>query len=317
MNRAQSCFLIEEEFAVIFRGGILADSKDPSQNSPKVEEATSNLMSVEDLDKIIADADPSAMQEIEGVREIAKEVGQPLEILEGDLPLEDVENLQKFRGLKAKLKLKSVMFWIWLKGAILEFGKKAAQWGLAKKKETQEAQQKMRHWPLQSKLLFYGGIVLVSVTLVFIYFAFFKKSLYYEQELFIRSFEDISQQSWNLAEDETPETFYNSSRIPKNIFQLKKIVVNIQPSSSSGSNPMVALEFSLEGASPEVLLEIKDREGEVLDQVQRVIEGFTFDELNSVEGKREMTEKVRVAINRRLTLGKIRAVYIQGFIIKP
>jgi len=131
------------------------------------------------------------------------------------------------------------------------------------------------------------------------------------------SFTQMAEKEWDISEDESRETFYNSSRIPKNIFKLKKIVVNIQPSPGSGPNPMVALEISLEGGSSEVLLEIKDREGEVLDQVQRTVEGYTFEDLNEADGKKEMTEKVRSTVNRLLTLGKIRKAYIQGFILKP
>lgn len=80
---------------------------------------------------------------------------------------------------------------------------------------------------------------------------------------------------------------------------------------------MVAYEFSLEGNSTEVLIEIKDREGEILDQIQRMIEEHSFDELNSADGKKLITEKVRSTVNRLLTLGKIRHVYIQGVIFKP
>lgn len=68
----------------------------------------------------------------------------------------------------------------------------------------------------------------------------------------------------------TSEELYNSLAFQNN-FQIKKIVVNIQPSAGSGPNPMVAFEFSFEGNSSEVLLEIKDREGEIIDQVQRTI----------------------------------------------
>ena len=285
-------------------------------NQPKVETPDPDLMSLEDLDKVIAESDPNAMKEIEVVRDIAAEIGKPLEVLEADFAL-DAENLPKTQNFKTKLKLKSIMLWLWLKTSTIEGAKKFGSWSIEKKKQVQEANSKMRHWPTQSKVLFYGAIFLAIGAIVFAYFAFVKKSLVYKQELFMASFEEMAQKKYDIAEDESRDTFYNSSKIPKNIFKLKKMVVNIQPSAGSGPNPMVAREFSREGGSSEALLEIKDREGEILDQVQRTVEGYSFDDLNEFEGKKELTEKVRSTVNRLLTLGKIRRVYIQGFILKP
>lgn len=273
-------------------------------------------MSLEDLDKVIAASDPTALQNIEGVRTVAAEIGQPSEILEWDPSLADTENLKKFSGLKAKLKLKTSLFWVWLKNSAIEGLKKFGVWSVEKRKQAAEAKQKFRHWPTKSKLLLQGAVVLFIGALVFAYFAFVKKSLFFNQELFITSLDVMAEKTWEISVDEPLETFYNTSKIPKNIFKLKKIVVNILPSENSGPNPMVAFEFSLEGNSTEVLLEIKDREGEILDQVQRTIEAYSFDELDDMEGKRMVTDKVRSAINRLLTLGKIRNVYIQGIILK-
>lgn len=273
---------------------------------------------MEDLDKIIEQSDPTALQNIEDVRKIAAEIGQPLEILEPDDLLDPDANHKN--GFKDKLKLKSILLWVWFKALVFESIAKSIDWAGVKKKQFAEAKQKYRHWPTKSKLLLQGAIVLFVGTIVFSYFAFVKKTLVYKQELFMTSFEIMADHTWDLSKEEglgSSETFYNSSRIPKNIFKLKKVVVNIQPSERSGPNPMVAFEFSLDGSSSEALLEIKDREGEILDQVQRTIEDYSFDEINDIDGKKMITDKVKITINRLLTLGKIRNVYIQGYIIKP
>jgi flagellar basal body-associated protein FliL len=293
----------------------LADLKTPVNPPPKVEVPDPDAMSLEDLDKVISEADPDALKNIEGVREIAAEIGKPLEVLE-DQAIDD-EKIKHSRGFKGKLKLKAILFWVWLKNSLLEGIKHFGAWALRKKEQGQEGAKKFNELPGASKGIALGGIAILVVAIIFSYFAFVKKSLYYKQELFMTSFDEMAQQKWDTAEDTSRDTFYNSSRIPKNIFKLKKIVVNIQRSQGSGSNPMVALELSLEAGSSEVLLEIKDREGEILDQVQRTTESYTFDDLNDPEGKRELTEKIRSVINRVLTLGKIRRVYIQGIILKP
>ena len=273
-------------------------------------------MSLEDLDKVIAESDPAALQSIEGVRTVAAELTQPIEIFESDIDLDDAEKLKNLQGFKAKIKLKAALFMAWLKSSAIEGFKKSGTWAVEKKKQAAEAKQKFRHWPTKSKLLLQAAVLVFIGALVFSYFAFIKKSLFYKPELFMTSLEVIAEKTYEIPTDEPLETFYNSSKIPKNIFSLKKIVVNIRPSESSGPNPMVAFEFSLEGNSSEVLLEIKDREGEILDQVQRTIEDYTFDDLDDMEGKKMITEKVRTTVNRVLTLGKIRKVYIQGIILK-
>lgn len=274
-------------------------------------------MSLDDLDKVIAESDPTALASIEGVRKIAEEIGQPLEIMEADSLSLDPEGLS-LQGFKSKLKLKGILFWVWLRSSSIEGARKTVSWSIQKKKNFQEARHKYKYWPTKSKLLLQGAVVLAIAAIVFAYFAFVKGTLFYKQELFISSLEFMAEEKWDIPVDaEARESFYNSSRIPKNIFNLKKIVVNIQPSESSGPNPMVAFEFSLEGNSTEALLEIKDREGEILDQVQRTVESYSFDELNDMEGKKIVTDKVKTVINRVLTLGKIRQVYIQGIILKP
>lgn len=273
-------------------------------------------MSLEDLDKVIAESDPSALQNIEGVRAVAAELTQPIEIFEADLDLDDAEKLKKLQGFKAKLKLKAALLIAWLKNLAIESVKKLGVWAVEKKTQAAEAKQKFRHWPTKSKLLLQAAVLVFIGVFVFAYFAFVKKSLFYKPELFMTSLEVMAENTYEIPADEPLETFYNSSKIPKSIFNLKKIVVNIRPSAGSGPNPMVAFEFSLEGNSSEVLLEIKDREGEILDQVQRTIEEYTFDDLDDMEGKRMITEKVRTTVNRVLTLGKIRKVYIQGIILK-
>lgn len=276
-------------------------------------------MSVEELDKAIAETDPSALGQIEGVRQIASELGHPLEVVEVDPVLSeaDLENLKKYQGFKAKLKLKSGLFIAWLRSRANDLLSYSYESAIQGKKKFKQGQEVFRTWPTSSKALFFGGILLFLSVIIFSYFAFVRKTLFYKQEVFITSLDSIATQTWVTAEDKSRDTFYNSSRIPKNIFTLKKIIVNIQPSENSSTNPMVAVELSLEGNSTEVLLEIKDREGEILDQVQRTTETYTYDELNTQDGKKSLNDKVRSAVNRLLTLGKIRRVYIQNMIFKP
>lgn len=276
-------------------------------------------MSLEDLDKVISETDPTALGQIEGVRQIANELGHPLEMVEVDPVLSeaDLENLKKYQGFKAKLKLKTGLFVAWLRSRANDLVNLAFDSAADGKKKLQAGKETFRGWPKSSQALFLSAILVFFGALVFSYFAFIKKTLTYKQETFLTSLESLASETWDTTDDKSRETFYNSSRIPKNIFTLRKIIVNIQASENSSENPMVAVELSLEGNSTEVLIEIKDREGEILDLVQRTTETFTYDELNAQQGKKALTEKVRSAVNRILTFGKVRRAYIQNIIFKP
>ncbi len=304
----------------------MTDKKTPGTSS-KVEdekagaEIDPDLMSLEELDKVIAEEDPDALQGLESVRDIGEADSSPT--LEPLLPEEYLNHLKAPRLGRwiQRTKTKGILLWIWAKTQSVESGKRLITWSL---KTFQDLQQQIRsyiktfkEWPLNRRLAFSMGVVLLTGTFIFTYLAFVKKSFHTKHELFMTSLLSWSEDVIEIADGTNNETFYNSTRIPKNIFNLRKIVVNIRPSENSGPNPMAAFEFSLEGNSTEVLIEIKDREGEILDRVQRAVEEYSFDELNSANGKRMITEKVRATINGLLTLGKIRHVFIQGVIFKP
>lgn len=80
---------------------------------------------------------------------------------------------------------------------------------------------------------------------------------------------------------------------------------------------MGAYEFYLEGMVPEVVIEIKDREVEIRDLMQRVLEEFNFDQAESAEGKLLINEKLKKEVNAKLTTGKLKQVWIKTAIVKP
>lgn len=80
---------------------------------------------------------------------------------------------------------------------------------------------------------------------------------------------------------------------------------------------MAAFEFYIEGYAPEAIIEFKDREVEFRDLVQRSIEEFTFDQLESGEGKRELCLRLQKVINSKLSTAQLKKVFIKTAIIKP
>lgn len=136
-------------------------------------------------------------------------------------------------------------------------------------------------------------------------------------DLFINSLDEWAEHEVIYDRNTEVESFYDSTRAMQNVYALAKVVVNIRPSKSSGENPMAAMEFIFEGNSSESVIEVKDREPELRDLVQRVLEEMTFDQLASSEGKQQVNDTLRKAVNRVLTQGKIRRVYIKTAIVKP
>ncbi len=296
--------------------------RDPTDksNPSKVEpfEVEKGLMSLEDLDRIIQQNDPEALAKLETLKSSTELNSQKLVLHQIDDAAGDPKKGKNEKW--EQLKFKSRLFLRWLQGKAteaffhtLEGSKKAFQ--ILKQKKVQ-TQAQTKNWTKKDKLLFASLILVVISIPLFVYLAFYKKALSYKSELFIPSLLSVADHVWNAQEDQMREGFYNNLKIPKNIFSLRKMVINLQPSESSGPNPMVAYELSLEANSQEALVEIKDREGEVIDGVQRSLEELTYDELSGPEGRILVEDKVKTRVNQILTLGKVRFVYVVGVIFK-
>jgi flagellar basal body-associated protein FliL len=80
---------------------------------------------------------------------------------------------------------------------------------------------------------------------------------------------------------------------------------------------MGAFEFYLEGEDSEVIVEVKDREVEIRDRMQRTLEEFTFDQAADADGKKMIVDKLKKEINQSLSTGKIRKIWFKTVVIKP
>lgn len=179
-----------------------------------------------------------------------------------------------------------------------------------------EAQRNFRYLSWKMKLAFFAIVLLMASTSFFIYRSLTHGWVMDKQDLFLRSFEKVASKIEEYESEET-EPFFENLRTSNNMLLIPKMVVNIKPSAKSGRNPMAAFEFYIEGMIPEVVVEVKDREIEIRDLMQRVVEGFTFDQLDTPEGKQGMCERLQKEINPLLTTGKIKKIWIKTIILKP
>ena len=270
-----------------------------------------------DIDQALAEEDPEFLASL-------TEMGKDKSFTETqavDLPAER-ESL--FERIKFRVKLsltvwktrsKELILWTLTKAPKIIFLAIKKYIG-QKLEDFSEAQRNFRYLSWKMKLAFFAILLMMAGTGFFIYRSLTHGIVPVDEELFIRSLESVASQSQEYDVETETEPFYENLRSSNNILLIPKMVVNLKPSSQS-RNPMGAFEFYLEGMIPEVVVEIKDREIEIRDLMQRVVEGFSFEQLDTTAGKQLMSERLQKEINPRLTTGKIKRVWLKTIILKP
>ena len=167
------------------------------------------------------------------------------------------------------------------------------------------------------KLAFVGLVLVTVIGSVVVFKVITHKLIPPSEELFVSTLEEWSQEKYFYDPKTEVESFYDSTRTQQNMFIIKKMIVNLRRSSTSGPNPMGAFEFFVEGTDSDVVVEIKDREPEVKDLFLRTISDMTFDQISTGEGKQMMNERLRKEINKILTKGKVRRIFIKTAVVKP
>ena len=132
----------------------------------------------------------------------------------------------------------------------------------------------------------------------------------------VTSFEERADRIFLIDKERGTESFDSSLRHTEYIVLMKKTVANILPTSTSGPNPMGLFEIFLEGSNQEVAVEVKDREAELIDRFQRVIEETPFDSLGTTEGKMELKRKLKTQFNQILNKGRIKEIYFKLMSLK-
>ncbi|MBC7371373.1 MAG: flagellar basal body-associated FliL family protein [Bdellovibrionaceae bacterium] len=322
---------------------------DPTDaNKTKAQEAIaaaataeiSEMMSLEHLDSLLLSEDPSFAADLEEVNSLRTDPNIDLDIVdigpnldsEQDNPWRNTIGLRKilttlFPFLPAlwDFKYRTIVRMRFFRTQIKTFLKHAGPNSLIALKSAADATGTF----LKARVTAFEGLsgklkilALVLTMGVLLTFAFVYRSLTHgvlpgDKELLTASLEEWAEQSYKYDPDTEMDSFYDSPRTIQNIMALPKMVVNLRPSGGSGPNPMAAMEFYLEGMSPEAIVEVKDREPEVRDLFQRTIEEMSFDEIDMPEGKQLLTERLRQALNAVLTSGKVRRVFIKESVIKP
>ena len=123
--------------------------------------------------------------------------------------------------------------------------------------------------------------------------------------------------SWSYDEEGPMEDFYSPIRHPEHVMLFEKLLANLRPSPGSGPNPMGHFGFYIELQSRAAAVEVRDRQGEVLDVIQRTLDGVAYDEIVTPAGKEKLKLVLRKNINAILVKGRAHRIYFKSAIIKP
>jgi flagellar basal body-associated protein FliL len=292
-----------------------------------------------DADAILAAEDPSFLS---GLAELQKDKSIDKANLEGISGLSDAEvmlsefgPIRRFffrfvpgllagllfqRKLRAKIRI-FLLNNLNPKVLILAFGKSALKVlkhsGYFLKNLLLGMIQVIKKLSAKQKLAFLGLLILTGASAYGLRWISKKQIFSKETDPFIGSMLAVGTEAYLYNQETGLEYFYDSLRVSQNVMYLPKTVANLRRSEGSGALPMVAFEIYLEGISPEVIVEFKDREVEMRDLIQRLTEEVTFDQLDTEDGKRHFLETIRREVNLVLTTGRLRKVYFKTFVLKP
>lgn len=308
------------------------------------EEPNSDTFSLEDLDKILEEEDPGFSESLEQIKAESVEDTSSIDGLsvdsdeEGDADTsaeEEETELTPLQKLRKKLAVPAqrakdflharvrtarnrlVLFktqateyikhelperWKWLKA-------QAKAWSKNTKAKAKELWAK----PLSERLAYLGmGTCLVGA-LTFLAMTFKGHWLPQWEDPILESYESVGEK---LGEYNSENNIPLFEAFPEVEFpvRIKEVKVNLRRDANSGGLPMGIFEFYLGVDSRDTAIELRDREKEIIDLVQRTLEGFTYHEVMSYQGKIRMKARIRDNVNKVLNQGQVNRVYINRMV---
>lgn len=131
----------------------------------------------------------------------------------------------------------------------------------------------------------------------------------------LRSFEEVATKITDLKVDEPMEQFDSPLRNPEYVVLYKKMFVNLKAQGVSKS-PMAAFEVFIEANSQESAIELKDRERQFKDVIARVFEAIPYSDIATAEGKAKLKLIIRRDLNQVINKGRVKKVYFKTFFYK-
>ncbi len=159
-----------------------------------------------------------------------------------------------------------------------------------------------------------GGIAIAALTVVIYKTAPHWNSLW--QLPYLSSFEGVADKKFNISSDNEIIRYDNDLLSPQHVVLINKIVVNIRSTERSTDNPMVAFDLYVRTDTEQAAVEIKEREKQLQDHLQRFCESLHYDQIQTEEGKTLWKNRMRRELNLVLNTGRVKEVFFKTLLIK-
>ena len=135
-------------------------------------------------------------------------------------------------------------------------------------------------------------------------------------EPILRSFEPYADKVETYDPKDQGESFYAAFPQERYEFLFAKMKTNLRRTADN-PNPMGAFEVIVLLDSKDTAIEVRDRQIEFFDQMQRVFEEESFGDLESELGKSRLKSRIKRDLNQKLTQGWVKDINFKNFILKP
>lgn len=306
----------------------------------------SDEISLEDIDQLLSEDDPEFLQEMSAVSSVNEPSGVEIDLIEIDTAVlqadEDKDSkmkqilesfpkiknsLIKFEEISSLTKQKIFFFasfllrsssniYQWLRFGLPDYLRYLASQAKRAKNSIFQAVSVFKAWSFKKKIL---SIVVCLLVFFSIYLIIQNMS-----GTWIPRFEANTVLSFDKlgklknGKNEKWVGFLKALPQKEHQFLFKKVVVNLRADRSSESgNPMGLFEFFVQLDSVETAAEIRLREKELLDVLQRALEDLTYGDSLGEEGKDRIKSVIKKSLNERVRQGWIQEVFISNMILKP
>ena len=134
---------------------------------------------------------------------------------------------------------------------------------------------------------------------------------------YLSSLEGVADKKFNYASDTKVIRYSNDLLLPQHVVLINKIVVNVRPGKLSTVNPMIAFDLYVRTDNNEAAVEIKDREKQIQDHLQRFCEDLNYDQIQTEDGKLTWKNRMKRELNLILNNGKVKEIFFKTLLIKP
>jgi flagellar basal body-associated protein FliL len=307
------------------------DSTPTSNSDPSAE------ISLENIDKLLEADDPDFAKSLDEVKAVVPDAEVDIEAstIEDSDVVTTEEKSEKPPGFFKRMANRLGMAWLSfknrLKARLIHFGKESVIFLKTRPKEfalflisSIKVLIKKAAVPLQlfrdannGQRLAFTFLTMIAVGAAWVLVNNFKGIwLPSINEPILGTFESHADWVEEIDAKEPWENFYSAFPQEHHEFLFNKMKVNLR-ATAENPLPMGAFEIIVDLDSPETSIEVRDRQVEFTDMLQRVLEDETFNDLATELGKTKLKSRVKRELNQKLTQGWVRDVNFKTFVLKP